>query len=73
MQILPQGTVGCCTRVNSDPYVHGQRGHKRKDFKVFASNVHFAEQSEIKTDEPHKAPDVESDEFEEVPSDDLPF
>ena len=65
--VAVQGSIQ--TRTYTD-----KEGHKRKDFKVFASNVHFAEpKRDKKTDEPHKAPDVESDEFEEVPSGDLPF
>ena len=51
------------------------QGNKRKAFEIVADNVHFAEpKRDEKPDGPHKAPDVESDDFEEVPSDDdLPF
>lgn len=50
-------------------------GNKRKAVEIVATNVHFAEpKRDEKTDESPKAPDVESDDFEEVPSDDdLPF
>ena len=51
------------------------QGNKRKAFEIVADNVHFAEpKRDEKPDKSPKAPDVESDDFEEVPSDDdLPF
>lgn len=51
------------------------QGNKRKAFEIVADNVHFAEpKRDEKPDGPHKAPDVERKEFEEVPpDDDLPF
>ena len=50
-------------------------GNKRKAVEIVATNVHFAEpKRDEKPDKSPKAPDVESDDFEEVPSDDdLPF
>lgn len=53
-------------------------GNKRKAFEIAADNVHFAELKKDSNKNPyepaHGAPDIESDDFEEIPDDgDLPF
>ena len=65
--VAVQGSIQ--TRTYTD-----KEGHKRKDFKVIANNVHFAEpKREEKSVEPTKGPDIENNDFEDVNSDDLPF
>ena len=66
--VAVQGSIQ--TRTYTD-----KEGHKRKDFKVVASNVHFAEpKREGKSVEPTKGPAIENNGSEEISfNDDLPF